>query len=126
MRMGIAALAGLVVATASSGASAQKIDCNKAVSTAEMQECANRDYEKEDKRLNRVYQQFMKADALDDQGRNLLKDAQRKWIQYRDAKCSFEADAWRGGTGASQLFLACMGNATKLRADELEEDLKQR
>jgi uncharacterized protein YecT (DUF1311 family) len=41
-----------------------------------------------------------------------LRDMQRAWIAFRDARCSFEAAQWQGGTGASPAYLACMMTAT--------------
>lgn len=105
---------------------AAAVDCKNAVATPELVACADAEREVEDKRLNRVYQTLMKLESMDEQGRSLLRDAQRKWLQYRDARCSFEADAWRGGTGASLLHLGCLSAATKARADELEADIEQR
>ncbi|MDD7970119.1 lysozyme inhibitor LprI family protein [Roseinatronobacter alkalisoli] len=35
------------------------------------------------------------------------RDMQRAWIGFRDARCSFEAAQWQGGTGASPAFLGC-------------------
>ncbi|NYZ13463.1 DUF1311 domain-containing protein [Azospirillum sp. RWY-5-1] len=105
---------------------AAALDCKNAVSTPEMVACADAEREVEDKRLNRIYQTLMKLESMDEQARGLLRDAQRKWVQYRDARCSFEADAWRGGTGASLLYVGCLAAATKARADELETDIEQR
>ena len=41
-----------------------------------------------------------------------LRDMQRAWIVFRDARCSFEAAQWQGGTGASPAYLACMMTVT--------------
>ncbi len=41
-----------------------------------------------------------------------LRDMQRAWIAFRDARCSFEAAQWQGGTGASPAYLACMMTVT--------------
>lgn len=35
------------------------------------------------------------------------RDMQRAWIGFRDARCSFEAAQWQGGTGSSPAFLGC-------------------
>lgn len=41
-----------------------------------------------------------------------LRDMQRAWMSFRDARCSFEAAQWQGGTGASPAYLACMMTMT--------------
>lgn len=40
------------------------------------------------------------------------RDMQRAWIGFRDARCSFEAAQWQGGTGSSPAFLGCAMNMT--------------
>lgn len=120
------ALVAALCATVLPDRPAAALDCKNAVATPELVACADAEREVEDKRLNRVYQTLMKLEAMDEQARGLLRDTQRKWIQYRDARCGFEADAWRGGTGASLLYVGCLTAATKARADELEADIEQR
>ena len=36
-----------------------------------------------------------------------LRDMQRAWIGFRDARCTYEASLWQGGTGASPAVLNC-------------------
>lgn len=36
-----------------------------------------------------------------------LRDMQRAWIGYRDAKCSYVASQWGGGTGAGPASVTC-------------------
>ena len=36
-----------------------------------------------------------------------LRDMQRAWIAYRDARCGYEATLWQGGTGSGPAFLNC-------------------
>ena len=52
----------------------------------EMNESAGKDYEKADKKLNRIYQQILRKNADDTAFTNNLKIAQRIWIQFRDAE----------------------------------------
>lgn len=41
-----------------------------------------------------------------------LRDMQRAWIAYRDARCAWEASLWTGGTGAGPAFLGCLMHVT--------------
>ena len=37
-----------------------------------------------------------------------LRDMQRAWITFRDAKCDWETVQWGGGTGAGPARLSCL------------------
>lgn len=49
-----------------------------------------------------------------------LRDAQRSWIDYRDASCGFEYELWSEGTIRSTVFAGCMMKLTAQRAQALE------
>ena len=77
-------------------ASAQEPNCINPMSQFEMNHCAGVDYEKADAELNRVWPEYRKAmkerDAVQDEpffkkSAELLLEAQRAWIKYRDAHC---------------------------------------
>lgn len=82
--------------------------------------CLDAEYALWDAKLNEAYQflrdeyqaqdadRFEGAPALGD----ALRDMQRGWISYRDARCEFEAAQWYGGTGSSPAFLGCMMQVT--------------
>ncbi len=53
---------------------------------AEMNAEAAKDYDKVDKELNLVYQQIRKKYAKDTLFIGYLKDAQQRWIDFRDAE----------------------------------------
>ncbi len=114
----------LVLSAAGFAAPARALDCANAVNTIEMTACAEQELNAEDARLNAVFKRL--SGKVDGDARALLRDAQRAWIEYRDRRCDWEADAWRGGTGASLLHLGCMTGMTKQRADELTADLENR
>ncbi|MGP9788447.1 lysozyme inhibitor LprI family protein [Roseinatronobacter sp. NSM] len=68
-----------------------------------------------DGKLNGAYQALRADLTAQDAGRGdaaislseSARDMQRAWIGFRDARCSFEAAQWHGGTGASPAFLGC-------------------
>ena len=98
--------------------------CANAQSTAEMRDCAGREYKKVDDELNRVYRQLMSR--LDDEGhKGALKAAQQVWIKYRDANCDFESYLNRGGTIEPVVRYNCLTWMTESRTKELREDIKQ-
>ena len=51
---------------------------------------------------------------------DMLRDAQRSWIAYRDASCGFEYELWSDGTIRSVVFAGCMLEETARRAQALE------
>jgi len=84
--------------------------------TFQMVECLKARTAQWDKRMTIAYQQAMK-DAGDKQ-REQLRNAQRLWIQYRDANCLYYGLG--EGTIARIDAGECMRNMTKARAEELE------
>lgn len=111
-------------------AQAQRADCTDAGSTVEISRCFERELAREDAALNRVFQQATRSirenDAMADGDRRnweaALRDAQRKWIAFRDADCKDTVGyEWFGGTGAGSAVLACMAQKTRTRTKELTE-----
>ena len=95
-------------------------------------------YEQQDLRLNEVYSKLIEvsryyfnvgsADVAGVQSGgavvNSLRDAQRKWIIYRDANCRYAYDTHYPGTQASNVLINCKKRMTEERADELEREYK--
>ena len=66
----------------------RKDECmQKDSSTAGMIQCVNAEFAIQDKILNENYKKAM--DVLTEENRKILKDVQRKWIAYKEAKCAF-------------------------------------
>ena len=85
--------------------------------TIAMRECNGREWQAQDRRLNRNYRAVLRY--LSRSKQRELKAVQRAWISYRDAKCRFEM----GLTGGSIDVInsgSCMIETTKRRADELD------
>ncbi len=110
----------------------EEIDCGNAMTQAEMNMCANKDYEAADKELNAVYRKAMASmkatdTELADIDTNLvgaveaLKNAQRAWIGYRDGQCELAGFEARGGSMEPMLVSGCLADLTKKRTDELKE-----
>ena len=97
------------------------LNCQNAETSYEMKMCEQKALELADKELNLVYKQLMAQ--LDDTGKNKLRDAQRKWIQFRDAHAVFEADSMRGGTGEGLLYTATLKTLTQDRVKALKAAL---
>lgn len=99
-------------------------------STSDMVECIELELTFWDTRLNAAYKDVRAVYAEQDQdepdGMKLadeLRDTQRAWIAWRDAKCSFAYREFRGGTMGRITGADCMNSMTAARAIELEEHL---
>jgi uncharacterized protein YecT (DUF1311 family) len=85
--------------------------------TSAMQDCIGEELERQDRRLNRAYEALM--GSVPEKRRAQLRDAQRKWIAFRDANCEFYYDP-QGGSAARLAANECVVTLTAERAHELE------
>ena len=108
-----------------------KIDCDNALSTYEMNACADKDFVAADALLNAAYQKALKAvpglaseKPYDEKSwTDALRISQRTWVAFRDAECKDHiAMFWGGGTGATAQIIGCMTTKTKERTKELQDD----
>lgn len=79
--------------------------------------CLFAEHEYWDRRLNAIYKVALKkAETMDGETagysdvplKTMLRDMQRAWIAFRDAKCDFERAQWGGGTGGSPATANCL------------------
>jgi len=49
-----------------------------------------------------------------------LKNAERKWIAYRDATCKAEYGLWGGGSGGPNALAMCIIRVTRTRISDLK------
>ena len=87
-------------------------------STAGMVACMGAELEAWDKRLNTAYAELMAREKAEDKEMAdlgsaapkqtpALRDMQRKWIAYRDARCEFIGAQWGGGSGTWPAVQGC-------------------
>lgn len=113
---------------------AGKIDCSKAMSQPDLNDCAYSEYEAEDAALNAAYKKALaKVQAMDADYKDspeyigavdALKNAQRAWIGYRDGQCVLAGFQARGGQAESMLVSGCLAEMTRKRTEELKEFLE--
>ncbi|MEZ5900844.1 MAG: lysozyme inhibitor LprI family protein [Hyphomicrobiaceae bacterium] len=107
-----------------------EIDCQNAMSTAEINVCADKEFDAADKELNAAYRSALAAipgmasekpyDAKSWEA--ALRASQRAWVAFRDAECvDHLAFFWQGGSGASADIIGCKTELTKARTQELKE-----
>ena len=85
--------------------------------TVEMVDCMLAETKRQDTQLNDNYKALMLK--LTSERKKILLDAERIWIQFRDANCRFYEDT-NGGTSATLAAKECFLNATADRAAELK------
>lgn len=100
--------------------------------TADMLDCIASEMAFWDDRLNSVYGELIAAyEALDkdmDDGRTvaaLIRSTQRQWMTWRDAKCGFEYEKYRGGTMGRLAGAFCQMEETANRTFELQDLLAE-
>lgn len=107
-----------------------KPNCDDAMSNHEMRQCSDAEFKAADKELNAVYQRAVKflkevygpEEIKQAGGQNPvtdLRDAQRKWLAFRDANCRSMGTQMLGGSGQPTIVAGCMASMTKERAKEL-------
>jgi uncharacterized protein YecT (DUF1311 family) len=84
--------------------------------TAEIIACTSDEKARQDARLNENYNKLMSK--LSAKRQKMLLEAQRAWIKFRDANCTFYFDP-EGGTAALLAETGCFLQATADRATEL-------
>ncbi len=114
---------------------ADNVDCAKAVSTVDLNTCAEREFDAADKALNETYKKILADLALPDtenaagnlKWADALKVSQRAWVAFRDADCGklivFEAG---GGTATTGAILGCMTELTQARTKSLKERYEEK
>ena len=83
-------------------------------STAGMIQCIDAEFAIQDKLLNQNYKKAMSV--LNDENKKILKDIQRKWVAYKEAKCAFYPQQ---GSIHRLDAVNCYLQMTKERASEL-------
>ena len=94
--------------------------------TLELKLCVAADFREADRALNAAYKAARDA-AADDKNRALLLEAQRSWLRFRDALCTWEGDGTgdnRGNTMSGVAILTCLARVTIQQTKALENALK--
>jgi uncharacterized protein YecT (DUF1311 family) len=99
-------------------------DCTHATSQMAMNVCADQAYRKTDAELNDVYKQIHDRLKNDKGTIKLLVNAQKAWLAFRDAECTFSTSASAQGSVYPMLVAQCRDGLTSKRIDELKTYLR--
>lgn len=78
------------------------------------------DFTKADKALNAAFKGIEQRLTDDPAGKERLIKAQRAWIAFRDAECTFQSSGDDGGSAAPMVVAACRTTLTEDRTKQLE------
>jgi len=132
----LAVAAILAPLTASAGTDIEAVcskDCEgSTTSNIEFKACLARAADKADAALNQAYKDFLGAvrNAGKEMGQapdaqiGYLKAAQKQWITFRDANCTFEDSLAFGGTATCGNYSACLCALSYQRINDFERIYK--
>lgn len=78
------------------------------------------DFQQADKALNEAFRQIEHRLADDPGAKSRLVHAQRAWIAFRDAECTFQSSGEDGGSAAPMVIMACQTTLTAERTGQLK------
>jgi uncharacterized protein YecT (DUF1311 family) len=94
------------------------LDCSKATTQREIEECTKGELETASRELDVAYNGY--SASLSKEQQSLLGKAQEAWQRYRDANCEASAAVYSGGTMAPAELVGCKLRLTKERLAELK------
>ncbi len=99
---------------------AKAANCDNATDQATMNACADKALKAADAELNAVYKKITHRLADEpDTGKQLVA-AQRAWIAFRDAQCTFASSAVSGGSAYPMVHAMCLDDLTRSRVADLK------
>ncbi|UVL82370.1 lysozyme inhibitor LprI family protein [Pseudomonas sp. B21-028] len=105
-------------------AAAQADDCANATTQGEMNQCAAQEKNAADNELNSLYKQITARLKDNPEAKQSLVKAQRAWIGFRDAECTFSASGVKGGSVYPLIYGNCITALTKARVETFKTYLR--
>lgn len=97
---------------------------DKAQSQSKPTDCSQADLKQSDDKLNRPYREMEGRLKGDDDTKKLLIDAQKKWVAFHDAECTFSTVRTAGGNINPMNVNICASALTDKRSQDFEDYLK--
>lgn len=98
-------------------------DCPNAQTQRDLDACAGHRFEQADADLNAAYRRVLGRLQHDAGVTKLLTGAQRAWLAFRDAECTFASVGEQGGTIYPVALAECRTELTRARTRRLDEYL---
>lgn len=99
---------------------AHAADCSNATDQATLNICADKALKASDAELNAVYKTIIRRLADDADTERKLVAAQRAWIAFRDAECTFSSSGTSGGSIYPMIHAMCLDGLTRARTTDLK------
>ena len=126
-------LALVLASLAASPTAYEEHHCDEPMAQMDMNACAALDFEAADGELNRLWREVITAARESDRdidrsydkrptSEAVLRDAQRAWIKYRDAHCTYDGYEARGGSMEPMLYNGCRARLTRERIAQLRPE----
>lgn len=112
-------LALIALLFASSLMAAPSVDCSKAVSTLEINQCMGQDLKVAEGEMQHYLAASLKKNDGDALSQMSIKKGQQAWLEYRKAHCSAVYDTWREETVRTAMSLGCALQLTHQRTHTL-------
>lgn len=95
------------------------VDCEKAMTTIEINQCAKLELESAQDTLNQYYQASLKRHQEDKELVSAIETSQADWQTYMESQCGAVFTQWRDGTIRGVVTLSCKTTLTKQRTHQL-------
>lgn len=115
---------GAVLAAASPTAAQVAHPCRRGQTQLALSQCAADEFQASDRQLNQTYRGVLAR--LDRREATALRVAQRAWLQFRDAECTYVAAPYEGGSMQSMQRLTCLAELTRARTQQLRAHAPER
>jgi len=107
-----------LISLATLSVSAHALDCAKADTQSDMDQCAAQALNKADTELNQTYIDY--RNRLNKAQQNQIRDVQLAWIKYRDLSCKYASASTTGSSAHDMALQTCLAEKTKERTRELK------
>ena len=97
----------------------EKLDCNNAMTTIEINRCMSLELEKVESVMDNYLAKSKEQYLKDDISLKSIEKSQVTWLNYRESHCNAVYDTWREGTIRNSMSIGCQIDLTQKRTKEL-------
>ena len=97
----------------------EKLDCNNAMTTIDINRCMSLELEKVESIMESYLTKSKERYKDDDVSLKSIENSQDIWLKYRDSHCNAVYDTWRDGTIRGSMSIGCKIDLTQKRTKEL-------
>ena len=105
-----------------------KLDCKNVITTPDINQCAQIEFESVEKKLNETYRRVLKSLNKPDEEtvsyskiKNGLIEAQKAWVSFRQKDCDAYFTLHASGTIRTVMYIGCMQSHAEKRIKEISE-----